>query len=332
MFRGESRISLILIKFLSSFTNSSNLKSLFFFFSFCWKKGGDFGQFPIDCPEGFVRNLGVCHTPCKPGYSFNMLSCWETCSSNGSDVLFGCKEPSGFHFKKSYLPDILTNFNNRVLCPNGTYKAAALCYRDCGIQKLENCGFAACALSREGCYMGVLKMGVDFILGLGKLVLFIAAQTKNDVSLQKAVDILQAGIKKIDDAFLQKAFENLKIWIGDSAVKEFMVNLMINITTHYIENKFTEFLNSSMIANVCRKVHNEVSAQFQEAKKPNIIWGIDVNEVEETVSECSKIDFGNGDASDEIMCVKQALKTVAGKDPTGITTIAAAFMNPVCRI
>ena len=175
-------------------------------------------------------------------------------------------------------------------------------------------------------------MGVDFILGLGKFVLFIAAKTSNDISLQKAVDVLQTGIKKIDDAFLQKAFDNLKVWIGDSVIKEFMVNLMINITTHYIESKFTELLNNSMIANVCRKVHNEVSAQFQQAQKPNIIWGIDVNEVEKTVSECSKVDFGNGDASDEIMCVKQALKTVAGKDPTGIATMAAAFMNPVCGI
>ena len=57
--------------------------------------------------------------------------------------------------------------------------------------------------------------------------------------------------------------------------------------------------------------------------------GIDV---QGTIEECSKVDFSNGDQTDEMMCLKKALMKAAGADATGITSMAAAFMNPVCNV
>ena len=95
------------------------------------------------------------------------MSCWEDCAAGYTDIGIGCKITGGikFYFRKSYFPSILNNFDAKVKCPDRMYKSGALCYRDCESKGMVNCGIGACALTKEGCYSGVLKITVDFLMG-----------------------------------------------------------------------------------------------------------------------------------------------------------------------
>ena len=108
---------------------------------------------------------------------------------------------------------------------------------------------------------------------------------------------------------------------------------MIKFATSFIREKFSHFLNETMIAKICTKVHDEAANQIINAPKLDLsLGGINLGDVQETIAECSNIDFFNDNPTDEIMCIKKALKTAAGADVTGITAMAAAFMNPVCDV
>lgn len=275
--------------------------------------------------------MAVCHKECESGYYFKLLSCWEECASGYSNFGVICRKGWRFYFKKSYLAKVLTNFNKEVACPEGMYKLGALCYRDCAQKQMFNCGMGACSLSKEGCYEGVLKITVDFVMGLGKFISFIAIKT-DGTNVTEAKTKLEEAIKRVDQKFLQKAFENVKKWIGDNKLKAFFVDMMIKYTTNIIRSKVSKFLNDTMIAKICNRVHDEVSNQMQAATEPNIFFGIDVSKFEGVISECVKVDLFNNNPSDELMCVKKALETAAGLDVTGITAMAAAFMHPVCDI
>ena len=171
------------------------------------------------------------------------------------------------------------------------------------------------------------------MVGLGKFGTFIASHTQSDKNLTTVVATVTALLKKLDDSFIQKAFDQVKAWIGNSQFKELFVELMVNFTSNYISQKYSQFLNNSMIVDICSKVHGEINDQMQSQTKPTIMFGgVDLSDVQGTIDECAKVDLFNDNQTDEVMCIKKALKTAAGADATGLTSMAAAFMNPVCNV
>lgn len=212
------------------------------------------------------------------------------------------------------------------------YKFAGLCYRDCAQKKLANCGTAACSLTKESCYEGILKITVEFLAGAAKFVNFMLEAT-NGTNLAQAQNQLQERISHVSQKFLNNAFLRVRQWIGDSRTKQFLVDLMVNFTTKFISAKFPKFLNNSMIARVCGKVRDEAADQISKVDTPDLKFKeISINDVTDTILECANVDVFNGNPNDEIACVRKALTTVSGADVTGLSTIAAAFMNPVCDI
>lgn len=213
------------------------------------------------------------------------------------------------------------------------YKFGALCYRDCAQKKLANCGSGACATDKGGCYEGILKITVNFLLGAGKFVDFILSHTQNDANLQDATSQLQEIINKIGKKFLDKAYEHVKNWVGDDSMRDFMVSSMINFTTNFIGEKFSQYLNNSMITRICNKVHDEAVSQIINSSQADFSFGgVNLGDLKGTIAECLNVDLSNNDPNDELLCIRKALQTAAGVDVTGISAMAAAFMNPVCDI
>lgn len=111
----------------------------------CWKKGGDAGTIPTDCPEGWFRSLALCYKNCEEDYKFIAGVCYKNCEEGYKDHGLSCfKDIFHWYFKKSYIPESMTNFDKRVPCPGDMYHSGALCYRDCNILGLDNCGIGAC--------------------------------------------------------------------------------------------------------------------------------------------------------------------------------------------
>jgi len=64
-------------------------------------------------------------------------------------------------------------------------------------------------------------------------------------------------------------------------------------------------------------------------KMENWIKTIDPTGIAAVGFDCKKA--AKGDTNDNIACAKSVVKVVANIDPTGLLTIASAFMQPVCE-
>ena len=144
--------------------------------------------------------------------------------------------------------------------------------------------------------------------------------------------MIEKAIKSVDDKFIQKAFKSVQSWIGDNKNKEYFVNMMINSTKNFIQDKYADLLNDNVITRICNKVHDEAAEQILNATKPNLVFGIDMSHVQDIIQTCGQVDLTDENNTEELMCVKKVLNAAGGIDPTGLTTMAAAFMNPVCNL
>ena len=100
---------------------------------FCWKKGGDLGRLSSECPSGYNKILTFCYAPCKEGYAFKFGLCYKS-------------------FRDTYVPVKLAG------CLSNEYAIANICYRDCKVANLTNCGTGACAKDLGRCASGLLNI------------------------------------------------------------------------------------------------------------------------------------------------------------------------------
>lgn len=63
------------------------------------------------------------------------------------------RKPWKIRAKKSYVVKSLTMFSG--VCPEGRYKSGALCYKDCKVIGMSNCGIGACARDSKSCGKGI---------------------------------------------------------------------------------------------------------------------------------------------------------------------------------
>jgi len=235
---------------------------------FCWKKGADFGHFPTGCPAGWERNLALCFQKCRSGFSRFAGVCWQSCEKGYKNVGASCwKSLFSFHFKKSYIPSFLTNFNSRIPCPDGMYKGGALCYRDCQKANMVNCGIGACASDSASCKSKITSMVVGSVTTIGSLLL-------NVVSFGSA-SALTAGakqaIKKIGTSGLKKAFQKTKTFF----IKQIKQNL--KGFSKKITKKAKKFLNDAIknkfseqeIDQVCESTATSMESTMSKKNEPS---------------------------------------------------------------
>ena len=302
--------------------------------SFCWKKGGDWGTIPTACPSGYFRYLAMCYKECDGGYGFTLGVCWQICPSGYTNLGLVCgKNIFKWFFKNSFIPHILTNFDSRVPCPAGMYKGLALCYRDCNKNLMVNCGIGACAQSTASCVEGILTIAMDFLAGLGEMVLFIVSFGSSSgatPALASAKTGLQAGIKKVGQSALKSAFQSFKKWIG-GFTKEKVKQWLTEKVKEYVVGKIVTYA----IEKACGAVGDLVFQEVQAKTEPTLTFMDQVKGLAEKIpiyGQCSKVDTNNSSPNDEIACAKNVLETVGMVDPTGLCAMAAAFMQPICDV
>ena len=302
--------------------------------SFCWKKGGDWGVIPTGCPAGYFRYLAMCYKQCDSGYSFTLGVCWQICPSGYSNLGLVCgKNIFKWFFKNSFIPHIITNFDDRIPCPAGMYKGLALCYRDCNKNLMVNCGIGACAQSTASCVEGILTIAMDFLAGLGEMVLFIVSFGSSSgatPALASAKTGLQAGVKKVGQSALKSAFQSFKKWIG-GFTKEKVKQWLTEKVKEYVVGKIVTYA----IEKACGAVGDMVFQEVQAKTEPTLTFMDQVKGLADKIpiyGQCSKVDSNNSSPNDEIACAKNVLETVGMVDPTGLCAMAAAFMQPICDV
>lgn len=207
---------------------------------FCWKKGGDSGTIPTDCPKGYFRSLALCYQYCSPGWTHILGICYQGCGAGYSDHGLTCyKNFFKWYFKPSYIPAKLTNFSPEVPCPGNMYRFGAMCYRDCNLIGMENCGQGACVAEGSSCALKIAEMTVSIFEGVATAVSTIVtlgasapAKSASKIVIktaikalkQGAIDAAKAAVKaalkgRLKDALIRRAKARIIALTKDKIVK-----------------------------------------------------------------------------------------------------------------
>ena len=175
---------------------------------FCWKTGGDAGTIPTGCPDGYFRSAALCLEKCKSNYSWDgAFLCLEKCDSGYDTHPLTCyKNLFDWYGRDSYFQKSIDNFSDRVPCPEGKYKSGALCYRNCGVIGMINCGIGACSTDSGACAAAIVGIVVDVVIGMVDLIVFVVSMGTSSAmtSLKSSV---KSGLKSIAQDGMKKAMK-----------------------------------------------------------------------------------------------------------------------------
>ena len=156
--------------------------------NFCFKKPIDLGHIPNFCPENYTFSVGACHKKCESDQKMTLGFCW---SKSGVQIASKLK----------------------AVCPEGTYKGAFLCHRDCKTIYMENCGILGCSATKQSCVSAVVNMAIDIVIALGQQVLFLASfgWLYGNIALYKSSALAVANIiKKLGFNAIKNIFQKTK--------------------------------------------------------------------------------------------------------------------------
>ena len=294
---------------------------------FCWKKGADVGIIPTGCPSGYFRFLALCYEYCGNGYTFVLGVCWAGCDSGYTDHGLSCfKNLFSWYFKHSYIPGSLTNFSSKIPCPSGMYRSGALCYRDCNNIGMENCGIGACAADGATC---ASKIG-SMIQGVFEGIATAISTVVSFGGAAAAKTALKTGVKALAKSALNSVKNKLKK-IFTSNIKNVVYNKAKELVKSKAKDFASEIANNIIPEVFCQQVwnasENNLNSQSSvEINEDSVLNAIDIFDIKGIVGGCSNTSDGG------LGCATAVIGTLSNFDPTGLLTIASAFMQPVCDV
>ena len=293
--------------------------------SFCYKKDADAGVIPTGCPDNFFRYGALCYENCVSNYRFVLGTCWEDCPGGYSDHGLTCFKWNWFKsrtiWKGSYIPKPLTNFDDRVPCPNEMYKSGALCYRDCNKAGLINCGIGACATSTEACISGIGIMTLNFALSLAQTITLVVSLGSSSVATP-AFAAAKSAFSNFSKSAMKSALSQLAKSFTRQAVKDRIVASGKHIAKSIL-NKVPE----NMVEVTCNSVASDVIKSATKTVPNELsLSSLDPTGISSVVSNCGNITTENS----KLMCAQAVLTSISAVDVTGLTGMAAALIQPIC--
>jgi len=231
--------------------------------------------------------------------------------------------------KYSHVPKSITNFDSRVLCddPDKYYKSGALCYRDCKINGMVNCGIGACSLSTKQCAAGITTMVVNIAMGTAQFVAFVASfgASSGDAAANAAAKKEMAAAMKKSTGALDKALTYFKTIANNPVVRKAM---MIKVEAMMKRWAIVHAM-SVTVTTVCRQVGDAVFDKASSSKTVNFNPEmLDPTGISSAVSTCDDADSSTG----KVYCAQSIINVVSNIDPTGLVSIASALVQPVCDV
>jgi hypothetical protein len=298
---------------------------------FCWKKGADAGVIPTGCPAGYFRSLALCYQYCSPGYTHILGICYKDCDSGYTNHGLSCfRNLFSWYFKHSYIPRSITNFSDEVPCPGNMYRAGALCYRDCRLIGMENCGIGACIAPEGNCSVQILQMVGQVFEGVATGVTTVLSLGASAPSKMTAKAAIKTAVKKLGKDALKAATLALKNALKGK-FKDIVLKNARKKVLDLVKDTIKDKAKEAVLMTVCQKVwesvaNKEISTLSAEDLGGKVLDTVDILGVKGMVSSCSNITDGG------LSCAKSVVEGISTFDPTGILTIAAAFMHPECDV
>ena len=310
--------------------------------AFCWKKGGDFGKIPTRCPDGYFRFLAMCYANCGPNRHFILGVCYDNCEKGYDNHPLSCyKSLFRWYFKYSRIPHQLTNFSDKIPCDGDMYRFGALCYRNCETIEMFNCGIGACVSDKDACLIQILDMALKVLEGVGTLVTNVVSLGSSTAAISAAKLGAKGAIKALGKAGLQAAKNGVKKAFSGQFKKRLLQKAKNKIKVlvkdqlkDFVKDAVKEAAKTTAIMKICESVMENVTQKTNEDKASvtdtfaeNLMGNLDVFGVKGMVDSCSKVGEDGG-----LGCGKAVVESLAVVDPTGLLTIAAAFIHPTCDV
>lgn len=307
--------------------------------AFCWKKGGDFGVVPTACPNGYFRSLALCFEHCREGFTHIAGICYRNCDGGMTNLGLSCLRwiPFRFYFKQSYIPRSLTNFSSEVACPGDMYRLGALCYRNCELIGMKNCGGGACVNSASSCAMQITNMalkifegvatGVSTCLSFGAASAASSAAKASIRSSTRRMSTQMLASSRATITSLRSSTPAVKQSFFAKAKKAMIDNLKGAVETHPYK---------VYAGNLCEATWNALirgDKPSEELDTPekldnNLFKSLDVLGALKIKESCT--DVGSKNKAEN--CSQAIVESLSTFDPTGLLTIASAFIHPTCDV
>lgn len=301
-----------------------------------------------DCEPGFQYKWGFCYQDCAEGFTFAMGMCKKICKKGyrNSLITHRCKK----HLFDSYASTSYNPPTGRLVCKPGYLKNTFdnVCFKSCEFRTdsfgrvfkdsgMVECSSKACSNSDVGCVAEIFSMVVDVILGAFEFVAFIAtfgASSAIAIPGQAAAKnaVAKAGKEVMENTLksaLKQAVGSFGERIKEEAIKK-------------ITGAFTVGFAERVVLETVKEICHNVWAQLPEAKAVKADKESSDEDFGDRLvdSAIAVFDiFGVKDLKDECKngvnsagCIKSIVSTISNFDPTGLLSIAAAFIKPYCKL
>jgi len=322
--------------------------------AFCWKPhsaGLDWGTPPNGCKgDNWHKHEQMCYKDCRSGYAVDPVAgaCWQACGKGYTNHGLTCfKKLWDWYWKTTYVTDQATMFSSRASCPANKFKVGALCYEDCSkistenvaFSNLVNCGTGACSYAEDACHGELVDMALETAKGI-----FVFASFQNKVT--------GMGVPFGKTQFMQMAntqFGGMAIFNMWGKVQ----NAWDLVRSAFLSSQYTETLHANIIANIKKpppagldpelvsilgedgmdRVASAIIHRYEELtdrrgwqiQRSPLVFA-DALGLHDLAEKCNYQSTTN----EKIACADAAMDFVAIIDPSGLSSIASAFLKPVC--
>jgi hypothetical protein len=213
------------------------------------------------------------------------------------------------------------------------YRSGALCYRDCNNIGLQNCGIGACASDGTVCAEKIVGMVQGVFEGIATALSTIAT-----LGSSTAVKTgLKSGINAMGIVAINEVKNKVKKLLTTEVTKRTILNKAKDILKDKIKSESKNWLKGRLsdvfVTGVCGGVWEQsikklVATSTKDYDENNLLAAVDVFSIQGTVTSCQD----TSDSAKAMDCGKAVVDGLSNFDPTGVLTIAGAFMHTVCDV
>jgi len=202
---------------------------------------------------------------------------------------------------------------------------------------MANCGIGACAYNGAACAQGILDIVIDVISGLIQAAMFILS-FGSDAAAAPGITALRDAAKKVGQSAMNLTLRGLKDSIFKAGSKFFdyfkekaleAVKELPDTVKDYGKDQLQDAAINQICSSVGQQLINNANKQ-SSADSSFDFTDLDPTGIASAVTNCQGVS--SSDSNSQINCAKSVMNAIATVDPTGLVTIAAAFVQPHCDV
>jgi hypothetical protein len=206
-----------------------------------------------------------------------------------------------------------------------------LCYRDCNIIGMANCGQGACTADGMECALKIGEMAISVFEGVATGVSTILSGGASAPARTSAKLAAKTALKALSKEGLNAALQAVKNALKGK-FKDALIEKAKNKAIVKIKDQIKSTAQVVGIQSICETLYKTFQSKTITTPSVQDLGGkildsLDVFGVKNTFTSCSSPE-SDGGAS----CAKAVVEGLSAVDPTGVLTIAAAFIHPSCDV